>query len=340
MFDIRQYVYDKLDRAKDSAGAEVTAECPDCEKFGSFYVNADSGAFVCFSCEFRGKTLTPLVAHVEGLTWEQARRYIFKHSVELRRREDLFTLADRVRALRPHAIEDEPEMEPIDVELPRAFRPVYLDGKWALPHYLKKRHIKSRTARAWRLGFCRSGRYAGRLIIPIVCPRGRSWTARDMTDEQEPKYLNPPGADHRQLLIGWNMARMTGDIVLVEGPTDAIRLWQHNLSALGLGGKELHDEQRAQLFALPSDTAITVILDPEERKAPFTVAEKLAAHFNHIYIGRLPDGVDPGKSSRTQAYRALDRARKWTGDRTARLSGVVKSSKESIASRWGEKKMV
>jgi hypothetical protein len=322
-FNVRDYVESRLDKARDSAGSEITANCPRCDRWGGFYVNGETGRFVCFKCEFRGSGIVGLVAEVEGISPSEARAYIFKNSVTLRRREDIFTLGDRLRGLRPiEASESSRDAPPlVDAQLPREFRPVW-DGKaWALPAYLKERRIKSTTARAWGLGYCRVGNYAGRLIIPISCPGGNSFTARDMTGGQLPKYLNPPGADHGRLLIGWDKVDLTKDICLVEGPLDAIRWYQHGISALAVGGKVLHADQLGMLFHLSPHQAVTVALDPEERTAPYNVAQQLSVHFEQVYIARLPDGVDPGDSTQSQAEAACETAVRFTGERVSKLKG-------------------
>jgi DNA primase len=327
-FDIRGYVESRLDKVRDSAGVEITANCPRCGRWGGFYVNAETGGFVCFKCDFRGKNVSWLVAEVEGISHAEALSLIFRSSVKLRRRADVFTLGDRLRGLRAEGEVELGELEPVEATLPREFRPCW-DGKaWRLPAYLKERRIKSDTARAWGLGFCRVGQYAGRLIIPIVCPGGQSFTARDMTGEQLPKYLNPPGADHGRLLIGWNLANLTGDICLVEGPLDAIRWYQHGIPALAVGGKHLHSDQLGMLFKLAPTQAVTVALDPEEKTAPLEVAQQLTVHFERVYIARLPDGVDPGDSNRTQAESAVENAVRYTGDRALRLKGKLESLKD------------
>jgi len=334
-FDILGYAEANLEGTRPVAsrsGNEVTACCPSCGGWGAFYVNVDSGAYVCFKCEFRGRSVVGLVALVEDISWSEARAFIFKRSVKLRRKSGLFSLADRVRAIRPHAHEVEVEL-PVEVGLPPEFRPCYKDGRWSLPVYLKDRRIKSATARAWGLGWCRTGQYGGRLVIPIDCPGGRSFTARDMTDAQWPKYLNPPGADHSELLIGWNMAPLAGDLVIAEGPLDAVKLWQHQVPCVALGGKELHDAQRNQLMAMPPDSAVTIMLDPEEQIAPLEVASKLACHFRNIYIASLPAGIDPGDSTRSQAHAAIDSARRWTGGRADRVRARLSSLSDSARVR-------
>lgn len=354
-FDIGDWVEGALERVKPSANNELTAICPNCGKWGKFYVNRESGAYLCNGCEFRGKSIIGLVAKIEDIDWSEARGFIFKRAVKFRRRETLISLTDRIKLLRPgRELEDDAGPRKVDYELPKGVIPCYnkTTGQWKLPPYLKERGLKTRTIKAWGLGYVKRAIWeeyppevrekplclADRLFIPIRCPAGHSWTARDMTGEQIPKYMNPPGADHRRLLIGWHVARLTGDLAICEGPLDAIKLWQHDITALALGGKELHDEQLAQLMDLPADTAVTVMLDPEERLAPLNVATRLSLHFKNIYLAKLPLGVDPGSSTRAEAHAAVDGARKWDGGRSARLAAILEKSRDSMASKRSAKK--
>lgn len=346
-FDIEDYVTANLTNAKAvqaGNGTEMTAVCPACDRYGGFYINTETGAYVCWKCDFRAHTVVGLVAQVEDISWSDARGFIFTRSVKLRRKQDMFSLADRVRALRPHAIVEDESPANVNVGLPEYYVQIY-DPKrspvWQLPRYLKERGVKASTARAWGLGYCRKGRYGDRLVIPIDCPAGVSWTARAMSDDVfGPKYLNPPGADHRRLLIGWHVSRVTGDIVLCEGPLDAVRLYQHDLPALALGGKELHDEQLAMLRKLPPKAAVTVMLDPEEEVAPYKLAERLSLHFECIYIAKLPrkteDGkkLDPGESTREQAHMAVDDAVQWKSSRAPRVAAVVRQARKTWQKRW------
>lgn len=358
-----------LERFRPSAGSEVTGVCPSpsCRRYGGFYANTDSGAYLCNKCGLAGRRIAGLIAIIEDISEAEANGFIFRQSVEMRRRETSVSLRERLQALRPHAGQEVAEVTFVDDALPDGFRPCYASkaGKdvWQLPAYLKERGIKSATARAWGMGFVAKGskhsrgcpgwegekctplcarRYSGRLVIPVECPNGRSHTARDMLGDQIPKYLNPTGTDFRRLLIGWNLARLTGDVVLCEGPLDAVKLYQHSISALSLGGKELHDEQMSMLMSLPSSTSMTVMLDPEEMEAPIKVATRLAVHFTDVYIALLApiDGsddrgkLDPGNSTTKEAYAAIDNAKRWTGARLPRLQAKLAAAKRAGASRW------
>lgn len=341
-FEIEQYVFDNLKNAKEvqanKGEGEMTAECPSCEKYGGFYINTESGAHLCNKCPFRGKSVIGLVALIEDISWSDARAYIFERSVKLRRKQDILSLLDRVRMLRPDADDDEEDEGPVDFELPDRFTPIFRskrEPKWRIPTYLKGRKLKSKTLRAWGMGYCPKGDYADRLIIPIECPNGKSWTARAMSDDVwGPKYLNPPGADHSHLLIGWNVARVTGDLVICEGPLDAVRLYQNDVSAVAVGGHELHDSQLAMLMRLSPDSAVTIMLDPEETVRPYDFASALSVHFKWIYIASLPDDVDPGDATKRQVHKALDDAKRWTGSRAPRLRQVLAKARKSAEKRY------
>lgn len=355
-FDVEQYAEDNLSRVKPvqaGSGHELTAVCPSCDRYGGFYLNCDTGAYLCNKCDFRARTVVGLVAHVEGISWSEARSYIFKKSVKLRRKADLFTLLDRIRALRPDAIVEDDDQDNVNVDRPKYYVSIHdkdRDPEWQIPKYLKagSRSIKASTAKAWGLGYVRkrdptegAQNLEDRLIIPIDCPAGVSWTARAMSEDVwGPKYLNPSGADHRRLLIGWHVAKLTGDVVICEGPLDAVRLYQHQVSALALGGKELHDEQLAMLMDLPKSSAVTIMLDPEEEIAPFDIAARLNVHFDHIYIAKLPmklangEACDPGNATKAMVHDAMDEAKQWKGSRMARLKHLVSRARTNAQKRF------
>lgn len=340
-FDIEEYVNSHLSKSKDvnsKNGHEMTAVCPSCGKYGGFYVNIETGKYLCNKCDFKSNSVVGLVAKVEDITWSQARQYIFEKAVQFRRKSDVFSLLDRIKALRPDIVDD--EQDDIQTEPPEGFVPIYDSNrstKWMIPKYLKKRKIKSKTAMDWGLGYCTSGRYANRLIIPIDCPNGVSWTARSMSKEVKgPKYLNPSGVDHSRLLIGWHVAMITSDIVLCEGPLDAVRLYQCHVSALALGGKVLHDEQLSQLMSLSKNSAVTVMLDSEEKTAPYEIASRLSVHFDLVYIAKLPnieingEKIDPGNAPKKIIDETIDNAERYIGSRNMRTMSIIELSRKRL----------
>lgn len=334
IFDLEDWVSRYLPDLRVNSTGQAVGACPFCEKSDRFYLAVTGGKighYICHKCGERGRTPVYLIAHVEGITKREAMQRLMKAADMFRRREG--TPADLLTALRTARGLDPVEDDPVDFELPPQFIPIFdakRKKKWKFPVYLKERGVKRETAKAWGLGFTRTGRYAGRLIIPVECPNGRSWTGRDMTGEQEPKYINPFGADHSRLLLGWDHTRLGEDICLVEGPLDAIKAWQAGVPALALMGKSISNEQAALLHTKPADAAITIMLDPEEAVAPYDVAAQLITHFNNVHIAKLPDGEDPGSTTPEVLLHAYKKADKYRGRTTSKLTAMLSASRKKL----------
>jgi len=328
-FDIEEYAKSNLERVRLTGTGQITAECPWCFKWGGFYIDIETGKYICHKCEERGRSVTGIIAQVEGVSWHEAAAYILKREVEWRRKETPESLLERIQTISGRG--EPAEAKEIDVPVPEEFVPVYKGGKWKYPVYLKERGIKKSTARQWGLGFCNRGRYYGRIIIPIECPNGCSFTSRDTTGVQHPKYLNPKGVDHGPLLLGWNHVELASDVALVEGPMDAIKMWQHGIPALAVMGKYLHAAQLRLLFRKPPDTAIVVMLDPEEVTAPYDMATQLVCRFDNVQIAKLSDGVDPGSATKTQAEKAYNDALAYDGSRAGPLAATLSASRKKMS---------
>jgi len=331
-FEIEEYAKENLNRVKVTSTKQITATCPWCEKHGSFYIDIKTGNYICFKCDERGLRLVGVVAQVEGISWQEAQRFIFKKQVTFRRKETTASLLDKIRAIRGREVDD--THDEVDFPLPKEFIPVHKNGKWKIPIYLKERGVVRKTAKAWNLGYCNRGRYAGRIIIPIECPNGRSFEARAVDASKKPKTLGPSGADKARLLMGWNQAEPNSDLVLVEGPFDALKVSQCGLPVMALMGKVLHPAQFSLLCRRPADSAVVVMLDPEELEAPYAAAAQLLCYFESVFVAKLPPGTDPGDASKRQIFDAFNAAKEYGGERGLSLRARVSASKTKIAETY------
>lgn len=299
-FDYEGYFESSLDSARVSGG-EVVGDCPFCGKEGKLWVNGVTGRWICFRCEEGGRA-AGLVAELEGISRSEAEALIFRDSLAARA-ADPQTVVDKFRA----GMERDSD-EDVDEPLPDEFTSIWNaeTKQWQMPVYLLERGVTREAAAHFGMGFCNSGRFEGRVIVPVACPRGSAWVAR-ATGIQEPKYLNPSRAALGRLVMGWDDLT-GGDFVIVEGVFDVIRLWQHGITAVATLGKVLHSEQMGLLRCLPREAAPTVMLDPEEQIAPFKMATMLKLHFRRVRVASLPAGVDPGSSTAEQAKAAIDGA--------------------------------
>lgn len=332
-FDIEQYVISNLDKVSKTTSNQLTATCPWCERYGSFYISASSGHFICFKCDARGRGLVGVVAQVEDMTFDEAKRFLLKRSVRFRRKKTPQTLLERIKKFRG---KERIEKTKVDFPVPGEFRPVYKGGVWQMPLYLKGRGIEKKTAKEFNLGFCAKGRYAGRIVIPIVCPNGKSFEARSVEKSPNIKTLGPKGADKSRLLIGWKQAKKDQDLVLVEGPFDVMMAHQHGASVLGLGGKNLSSSQFSLLCEnWSSEASITIMLDPEELAAPYLAASCLLCYFESVFIALLPDGVDPGSSTRKQFWDSHSMAKQYSGEKATLLKRRVEASRQNLSNFFG-----
>lgn len=287
-------------------GYEFAAMCPYCGRRGKFSVNVEKNLFHCFraSCDAHGHAAR-LIAYVEGIPTSSAFERFGK---KLETSEPGYS---KTKAF------ESPEF---DVPLPDEFIPCFEAGRD--PEYRVIRYIRDRidndTARRFGLGFCREGKYFNRVILPVRCPNGNAWTARDATDDwktndRRPKYVNAEGDWAASLLFGWEQYTETGgDLAIVEGAFDVMRFAMHGIPAIALLGKELGSGQRALLHRLARDTTITLLIDPEEKRwVTDALASQLCMRFSRLYVGRMELGIDPGNSTKEQAYQSIDKARPW-----------------------------
>jgi len=340
VFDWEEWALDSLDEAKLSGVKEINARCPfpDCGKAQKLYFNRRNGAFICFSCKRAGKTGIALYAEVEGLTFKEAAAAIFRGSIDTRRKGTIQELIEQVGALDDDEEDAEPKVEVV-AELPDEMIPIFEQGRtpkeWRFPVYLRERGVTRESAKFWGLGFCKRGRFEGRLVIPIECPNGRSFTARDMTGELQPKYLNPTGVDHRRLLFGWQTLEGSADFVICEGPLDAIKLRQAGFPAVALLGKALLEAKLALLCKVPKDAAAIVMLDPEASVEANEAALALKVHFERVFVAMLPAGSDPGDASVEAIRRAVDEAEPFNGSRSAVVGAALAAARARLKSKFG-----
>lgn len=312
-FDPGAWAVERLTNARvTKGGREIVADCPWCGKPGHMYVNADNGKFICFKCSdenpSKAPNIIPLFAEVEGISQDEAAREIFRASQKFARLRPRSELPDGLSEMADTVLGDT-EVEKVDVPLPKG-------TKRRIPRYVTNRGFRYETAEHFDARFHARLVGGARLVLPIVSPGGRSYTARAIGARVEPKYFNPKDSGHSQLVYGWSTTRPRADLVIVEGPLDVWRVYEHGMSVLGLLGKALHDDQVAQIASLEPKTVI-VMLDPEETLAPIKVGARIAPFADRVRVAKLEPGdevppwrrpgepVDPGNCTRSEFWAAV-----------------------------------
>ena len=153
-------------------------------------------------------------------------------------------------------------------------------------------------------GYCKEGRYAGRIIIPSINNNGdcdyfiaRSYIGHDR------RYLNPPcGRDivFNSLVVDWDEP-----VVLVEGVFDAIVVGDNAIPILGSTLRE--DSRLFQALAI-HDTPVFVALDSDAEKKAYWIIKSLMKYDLEVKKVNLEEYEDIGSMTQNVFVQKLKNA--------------------------------
>ena len=145
--------------------------------------------------------------------------------------------------------------------------------------YLRSRGITKQEILMWKIGYCPSGKYGGRIIIPSFNINGdpNYFIARSYVGHQR-KYLNPPASRDiifNELLIDWDEP-----VILVEGAFDAIVA---GTQAIPILGSTLRPNSKLfQALAL-NDTPVYMGLDEDAEKKAGQMIRNMLQYDMEVY---------------------------------------------------------
>ena len=289
--EIVQYLEDELSIAWRKPGYElILKSCLFCAKGEKMYVNIELGSsrfgkFQCFSshCGARGSLLA-LVMAIEDCGFTDAAKVLLRLNSGLIRAPGTSALANMLAQLGNGTLPS--EMVDVSIPLPDEMVMCHQGDKYFIPGYLRARRITQLMCRRWELGWCSTGKYRGRVIIPIRCGGLSSFVARDMTGGSRRKYLNPATlASH--FLMGYDYITKDAVIHCVEGSFDVIRWDSYGFPTVGYFGDRLRDDQ-IELLKAKKPAGIVLVPDPDAYTTAVTQAGELAYEFPDVRVVRLP----------------------------------------------------
>ena len=252
------------------SGEEYLFFCPFCKHHkAKFSVNLDKGA-KCWVCGWANPNLYKIVRrlgdHEQKYAWRAIDSTVDIGSFS----DDLFG-------------EEEVEEVVQSVDLPKEFvsliNPNPPMTSLSARKYLKERGVTKQDIRDWKIGYCFTGEYAGRIVVPSFGISGKAnyFVARAYGDAW-PKYKNPPvGRDivFNELYIDWE-----SDLVIVEGVFDAIVAGPNAIPLLGSTLRE-----RSKLFQKIAEngTPIYLALDRDAEKKTLKLVDNLLQYDIDLY---------------------------------------------------------
>ncbi len=273
------YFKQKLDVKPHRTGWLRQGVCPSCGKEKKFGVNPMFDRTNCFSCGYHPRPMH-LIMQLEGFSTISE---VYKY---LQAFEGTDYLEGSVELL-----------EEKKVTLPESFTLLSLGessmGK-AARAYMRKRGYKIEDLVYKGVGYCSTGNYKGRIIVPY-------YRAGVMVYFNARQFINLGGGSHKnpgkdETGVGKSMVMYNSDCLflydscyLVESATNALTLGDR---AFATGGKLLSNYQLDDIIKSPC-RKITIILDPDARWEALKLGLELVKH-KKVRIAFFPMDKKPG----------------------------------------------
>ncbi len=280
---------------------ELVIACPLCfSETRKLYIQADTGAWICFKCDARG-----------GL------RALLREVCEMPANEAYPTEIGLLsgKKQQPGLIVSRPAPAST-VDLPKGFKPLTTSpdtSNTAAAQYLARRGVSLSRAAYEGMGFCLAGYYKYRVIIPVVTQEAmRTFVARSWLRDTKKKVLMPVGSQAERALFGYDLLvdqrSDWNDLILVEGVFDAMRMWRagyrETVATLGAHVTEL----QRNLIKRLNPRRVVVLWDGDDagREATMKVSRALAEAMIPVEAALLPPGVDPDSATNVDLRQVLD----------------------------------
>lgn len=256
--------------------------CPFCKHHKpKFSINLERGA-KCWICNWATPKLSRIVyrlgTHQQREQWQEMEGSVDLSEFSL----DLFENKKEV-------------VEEVTIPLPDEF--VALANK-TLPRsamfplkYLKGRGIKKEDILYWKMGYCSTGDYADRILVPSFNLEGgvNFFVARTYTGDW-PKYKNPP--THRDIVFNELWINWDEPIILVEGVFDAIKSGPNSIPLLG---SSLRENSRLFQAIVKYNPRVYLALDKDAASKTGYIAKRFMEYDVELYKIDLKDYNDVGE---------------------------------------------
>ena len=272
---------------------ESLFQCPKCNHHkNKLSVNYEKNVFKCWVCEYSGVDILRLVRKYGSYQQKDA-------WLELTGRVDINEF-DNLFA-------EEPLEEQQRISLPEEFKTL---TSIKLPlsatpakNYLASRGITKEETLKWKIGYCLSGSYANRVIIPSFDSDGyvNYFVARSFTEDWY-RYKNPPASKDivfNELYVDW-----TKDIILTEGVFDAIRAG----NAIPLLGSSLSERSKLFQKIVASGVDMYVALDTDAEKKALKLIRSLLEYDINVYKIDIHPFSDVGEMTKEEFEQRKEKA--------------------------------
>lgn len=269
-------------------GDEILFFCPKCNHHKKkLSVNLDKNKFQCWVCFYRGNSVRRLIKR-HGTFRDQQEWKKYDDSVEISSFEEIFSTEQ--------PIEEKIEQR---VDLPEEFKTLCsknlsLAAKPILK-FLYSRGVSDNDILKWKIGYCSSGDYKERIIIPSFNEDGdvNYFVARTYGNDWM-KYKNPPAS--RDIIFNELYVDFDSDLTIVEGAFDAIVAG----NAVPILGSSLKEDSKLIKKVVEHDTPVYIALDPDVEAKAMRLIKKMLTFDIEVYKIDIAPYDDVGEMTRRE----------------------------------------
>jgi len=161
--------------------------------------------------------------------------------------------------------------------------------------YLRDRGVTKSDILKWKIGYCSSGLYENRIIVPSFRSDGyvNYFVARTYSKHWK-RYINPPASNNiifNELYVDWN-----SDLCIVEGAFDAIVAG----NAVPLLGSSLRENSKLIQQIIKHDTPVYLALDPDAKDKEQKIAKMFLQYDIELYKIDVSGFDDVGEMTKKQ----------------------------------------
>lgn len=180
------------------------------------------------------------------------------------------------------------------IELPKEYQPLHAASATSViankvKKYLYDRGFTDNDFIKYSVGYCTTGEYGGRIIIPSYSESGQLnfFIARTFENNYF-KYKNPEAS--KDIIFFENLINWNTPIILCEGVFDAIAIRRN---AIPLLGKTVAPSLYKKILT-SNVTDVYIALDTDARDRALQIAEQLVNQGKKVYLVNLPQ-KDPSE---------------------------------------------
>ena len=276
-------------------GSETLFFCPVCDHHKrKLSVNIDKDVFKCWVCDWSGRSI-----------YRAVRRYgTVSHRSAWKRLSNRIEVESFSEVLFGGT---EPETKQV-VKLPRSFKTLvhgpYSHYAHDARNYLYNRGIDDEDIVRWKIGYCATGQYAERIVVPSFNLDGdpNYFISRSYTGHPK-KYMNPRAG--RDIVFNELMVDFDDDLIIVEGVFDAIKA---GINSVPLLGSTLREDSYFFQKIVKYDTPLFLGLDPDAKRKQGKMIRAMLEYGLEIYEMDVPAGKDIGDLTKKQVAKLKQEA--------------------------------